>query len=413
MMARPTAASITHCRAGFFARSHVEWAKLSSPLRKDLETVGPQPISLTQLGRSTDSELGTVTYAYTWTSGRIHQVFERRLYRQLIASNAFQRLADIRFLGAIDYFIHPTGRQLNRRRHTRLEHTLGVAHLALLYSQLASLCEREEKLVVSAALLHDIGHAPLSHSLEASLKDISGMDHHEAGARIILGNAPRGLGRTISQDLKHEGLDPPSVISLIDGRLSHSAHNFLFAHPINIDTLEAISRSETYLKATPISPTPDVVLKALPLPEYAPDMMDQFWRLKDQIYSILIQSALGLFADYVSTNYVKQHPAEFSEEDFFINERTLRRRHPQLFGQLRAARTNLRHNGNFNARNKVIVQKRLFFIDDAFPPGTPDRYRQVKVPSTITLSDLQDTARNQLERAPQELLFPDYKKISR
>ena len=111
------------------------------------------------------------------------------MYRDLIASDALQRLADIRFLGAIDYFVHPSGSQLDRRRHSRLEHTLGVAQLALTYARLVGLDEREEKLIVSAALTHDIGHSPLSHSLERIFKRSFGVDHHQAGIDILWGRA--------------------------------------------------------------------------------------------------------------------------------------------------------------------------------------------------------------------------------
>jgi hypothetical protein len=76
-----------------------------------------------------------MAHRYVWTSQDVEAVFNRPLYRSIIASDALQRLADIRFLGAIDYFIHPNGKQLNRRRHNRLEHTLGVANLALRFAR--------------------------------------------------------------------------------------------------------------------------------------------------------------------------------------------------------------------------------------------------------------------------------------
>ena len=55
-----------------------------------------------------------------------------QLYRDVIDSSAFQRLRDIRFLGAIDYTFQPNQYQ---KRHTRYEHSLGVAELALAYAK--------------------------------------------------------------------------------------------------------------------------------------------------------------------------------------------------------------------------------------------------------------------------------------
>lgn len=353
----------------------------------------------------THRRLRVTEYHYAWTAERLSNVFQRPLYRSLIASEAFQRLADIRFLGAIDYFIHPTGQQLHRRRHTRLEHTLGVAHLALFYSDIVGLPDEEEKLVVCAALLHDIGHAPLSHSLEAPFTRRFGIDHHSAGNRIIMDRAPRGLGKQIHATLVQENIDPKSVVALIEGT-SSSVHSFLFAHPINIDTMEAISRSETYIKSGPTSPTPEIVLKALLDPIRGVEQLDSFWSLKDRIYSLLIQGPIGILADYVSLQYVEQHLTEFSESDFFISERVLRRGHPKLFKTLELARRALVHyKGAVLGRQNIEILTRRFFIDTNYPAGAPERYRQTKLTTVVALADLQRTAHRELPEVSHALLF--------
>jgi hypothetical protein len=328
--------------------------------------------------------LGTRHYEWAWNLLRIEKVFHRAVYKKLINSDAFRRLADIRFLGAIDYFIHPTGRQLHRRRHTRLEHTLGVAQLGLFYSKNEALSERDEKLVVCAALLHDIGHAPLSHSLEIPFRKSFHIDHHMAGARIITGDAPNGLGRTIHQILEEENISTFDITSLIAGK-SDSAHNFLFAHPINIDTIEAISRSETYLKPHPATASPDALLQALVNPEADGQSLDEFWKLKDRIYQLLIQGPVGLLADYLSIHFVEGHISEFSEDDFFISERTLRKRHPNLFKTLELGR----RGGTTKADRQIEVQRRRFFIDETYPKGTVERYQTTKTTTLLPLADIQ------------------------
>lgn len=330
-------------------------------------------------------------HRYVWSSADIAAVFNRDFYLELIQSDALLRLSNIRFLGAIDYFVHPSGRQLNRRRHNRLEHTLGVANLALRYARLASLSERDEMLLVAAALLHDVGHSPLSHSLEVPFKALFGINHHEAGAEIILGFAPNGLGSSISKHLRAARIDPHAVIALCAGK-SSEPFNFLFSHPINIDTMEAISRSETYIKASRTSPAPDDLLRALLRPAAWSSQLDNFWDLKDKIYRLLIQGPVGLLADYVASSYVNEHHTQFVREDYFKNERELRRSAPALFELLEATRSYLKRSVSpFPHRSVSIrVTARRFVVDESCPPGDPARYVQSKSSQSIALSKLLD-----------------------
>lgn len=355
-----------------------------------------------------ESNPAFLPFRYVWDPESVGRVFRRQLYADLISSDAFRRLGDLRFLGAIDYFVHPTGQGLNRRRHTRMEHSLGVAHLALLYSRLAQLEDQDEMLVVAAALLHDIGHAPLSHSIEALFKERFGLDHHGAGVQIILGRAPRGLGRDIQSALSREGLDATRVIQLLQGLLEDSPHNFLFSHPINIDTMEAINRSETYIKTTPASPTPDFILRALLDPLSHQGALDGFWNLKDQVYLRLIQSSVGLLADHISTQYVRRHIEQFSQDDFYSSERALRRKHPGLFRALDNARRHL-FAGVVGSAGDAAVQIRFvvrrFVIDSDFQSDEPRRYQQTKSLSEVSISDLESRARSDIIQNSIELPF--------
>jgi uncharacterized protein len=339
-------------------------------------------------------------YGFSWSSERIKQVFEHPLYRELVSSAAFRRLADIRFLGAIDYFVHPTGKQFTRRRHTRLEHTLGVAHLALIYSRLLNLSTPEETLVVSAALLHDIGHAPLSHSIESAFKRHFGINHHLAGTKIILADLPtHRKALEVQSILEKFGIDVQEVILLIAGKHQHSRHNFLFSHPINIDTLEAISRSETYFKATPTSPTPDIVLSSL-IRRNQPRKLDEFWALKDRVYNLLIQGPLGLYADYVALQYVEKNIDAFSADDFFTNERGLRKKHPELFFYLADARKSLIQNDSpLDFPVEFSAKLRRFYIDESFDPGEPNRYKQKSMSVAVAFAGLRQMAVQQLQKS--------------
>lgn len=98
--------------------------------------------------------------------GYIH--IDDELIWNLINTREFQRLRRIRQLGSTSV-VFPSG------THTRHLHSLGCYEVARrMLEEVKNLgeClnEREKRAVLAAALLHDVGHAPFSHSFEAILK---------------------------------------------------------------------------------------------------------------------------------------------------------------------------------------------------------------------------------------------------
>ena len=106
----------------------------------------------------------------------------------LIDSRPVQRLRWIRQLG-LTFMVFPGA------EHSRFSHALGAMHLAgRLYDALAARGgaplpagpgARERRLVRAAALLHDVGHAPFSHSAEGQFE--GGIDHEEMTRRLLAG----------------------------------------------------------------------------------------------------------------------------------------------------------------------------------------------------------------------------------
>jgi HD superfamily phosphohydrolase len=106
----------------------------------------------------------------------------------LIKSRAVQRLRFIHQLG-FTFLVFPGA------EHSRFSHVLGAMHLAgRLYDALCAKSEggllpsgshsRERRLVRAAALLHDVGHAPFSHSAEELFQ--GGIDHEEMTRRLLM-----------------------------------------------------------------------------------------------------------------------------------------------------------------------------------------------------------------------------------
>lgn len=338
-------------------------------------------------------------YTFRWDKAAVTERFAAPLYEQLINSKPFRRLTNIRFLGAIDYLVQPLGRKLHHRRHTRLEHTLGVASLAIEYATRIKLPEKQEALLVSAALLHDIGHAPLSHSMESVFKEAFGLDHHSMGAAIVSGGPGQRFGAEIPTMLREAGLDPSEVIALISGKLYGSEHNFLFADPINLDTIEAISRTKTYLASQPTSVSPLALLYALLDPVRFSTMLDEFWLLKQNVYHTMINSAAGVLADYTASRYVRDNIRSFSKSDFLLSENSLRNKHPKLFEALALLKSGLRGSLTISDQvgEPVTFKQRTFCVDGTKPPGSVARYVQSSATAVVKLGELKELARRDMQ----------------
>ena len=164
--------------------------------------------------------------------------------KALLATAAMRRLAGIGFLGAIDYVKKGSGRDPHRRRHNRSEHSIGVAKLAESYAFDVDMEARERRTIVCAALLHDVGHGPLSHTLEPVFEEHFGINHHRTTREIVAGNTR--FGSEILEILRAFDVDPEEVLALIDGE-HDGAHAFLFSSPINLDTLEGIIRCRAFV----------------------------------------------------------------------------------------------------------------------------------------------------------------------
>lgn len=181
--------------------------------------------------------------------------------RQIIEQPAFQRLRRIRQLAWTD-LVYPGA------MHTRFEHSLGVMHVAsLLYDsivqksnevleqQLAYTKEgldRDRQLVRLAALLHDVGHAPFSHSSEDLFPDRgrSGkkFGHEDYSAAII-----RTQLRTAIEDHplnENTGFKADDVAALIEGSAAAKRALFwrdLITGQMDADRIDYLTRDSHHI----------------------------------------------------------------------------------------------------------------------------------------------------------------------
>ncbi len=93
----------------------------------------------------------------------------------VLETRAFQRLRRLHQMGFAS-LVYPGA------EHSRFGHALGSFHVAQRVTRQLQLAPDVARHVVLAALLHDIGHGPFSHSWEQVAGDI---DHEAWGARIV------------------------------------------------------------------------------------------------------------------------------------------------------------------------------------------------------------------------------------
>ena len=128
-----------------------------------------------------------------------------------------QRLNGIKQLG-LGYLVFPGA------NHSRLEHSLGVGHMAGKMGEALNLDRLEIETLKVAGMLHDLGHSPFSHTLEYLLHEKTGMDHMEITTNIIRGKLDilEGLeidGRErIHEIINDYGIDIDLVCRMILGK---------------------------------------------------------------------------------------------------------------------------------------------------------------------------------------------------
>lgn len=159
------------------------------------------------------------------------------LFLDLLETPEIQRLHGIHQLG-LAYLVFPGA------NHTRLEHSIGACFVAGRLADALGLDEEEKKLVMAAAMLHDIGHSPYSHTLEMAVHGDMQADHMEITRDIILGERRILSQEYADQDryyipdlLKKHGLEPKDVASLVTGSLANNGSPRIEDYPAQKDQI--------------------------------------------------------------------------------------------------------------------------------------------------------------------------------
>ena len=164
--------------------------------------------------------------------------------RQLLDTPALQRLKEISQLGLVSC-AYPGA------RHSRFEHSLGVYRLGCLVLQhlarvqpeiIAGLNQREAKVFLLAALLHDVGHWPYCHPLEdMGLPEIAS---HEQVARRWITEGP--LARAIRERWEVEAAEVADFLTTASPSGSRRLLQNILNGPIDVDKMDYLQRDSLH-----------------------------------------------------------------------------------------------------------------------------------------------------------------------
>ncbi|WP_077623494.1 HD domain-containing protein [Sediminibacillus massiliensis] len=148
----------------------------------------------------------------------------------LIGAPEFQRLRRIKQLGTSYLTFHGA-------EHSRFNHSLGVYEIVrrilFNFEGRPNWNGKERLLCLCAALLHDLGHGPFSHSFEKVFK----LDHEDFTKQIILGDTE------INRILKRVGPDfPQDVADVINKTYADKLVVSLISSQIDADRMDYLQR---------------------------------------------------------------------------------------------------------------------------------------------------------------------------
>jgi HD superfamily phosphohydrolase len=162
----------------------------------------------------------------------------------LIGTGEFQRLWGIRQTG----FAHLVFPGAN---HTRLEHSLGTFWVAGQMADRAGLDEPARRRVTAAALLHDLGHGPFSHTLDGPMAEVLGMSHEGVSRARIEGTDPSWPTALVEIPtiLERYDLSPRDIANLVDrphGRAPPPLEKSILHGAVDADRIDYLQRDAHY-----------------------------------------------------------------------------------------------------------------------------------------------------------------------
>lgn len=170
--------------------------------------------------------------------------FERKFF-ELISTVEFQRLARIKQLSC-EYLVFPTA------LHNRFSHSIGTYHvMGLLLEKITKIAknygiaisEEDNDLALCAALLHDIGHGPFSHTFERILNK----DSHEEFTKKIIKDKETEINRALRENFGEDFID--KLLQIFDKNTDNVVYNIiiqLISSQLDADRMDYLLRDSYF-----------------------------------------------------------------------------------------------------------------------------------------------------------------------
>jgi HD superfamily phosphohydrolase len=142
----------------------------------------------------------------------------------LVDTPAVQRLRHVKQLGTVQ-LVYPSA------NHTRFEHSLGVYHLASRALDHLGIGGKRADRIEAAAMLHDVGHGPFSHNLEALTHRRTGKYHDDVEELLAAG--------AVGEVLRDHDLDPDRIAAIVAGEGRYAG---LVSGELDVDRMDYLVR---------------------------------------------------------------------------------------------------------------------------------------------------------------------------
>ncbi len=188
---------------------------------------------------------------------------------ELLRTRALSRLRGIRQMG-MAYVVFPGA------HHTRFEHVIGAMHTAGLLAERLGFDDSELRLIRLAALFHDIGHRPFSHSLEDAARrhvdrpELSFLHQfldHEQRTRELVCTDPE-IGEVLARHPDYRDFDREELALAAIGEHARPEFNFFTHSEIDADRIDYVLRDNYYCGFAPGVDLPALRELYVPDPTY-------------------------------------------------------------------------------------------------------------------------------------------------
>ena len=257
--------------------------------------------------------------------GYVH-VYDQLIW-DLIQTKEVQRLRRIKQLGGTYMVFHTA-------EHSRFSHSLGVYEMArkiirALMHRGTILSEDERLLVLSAALLHDLGHGPFSHSFESGFS----VRHELFTERIIMEDTEvnhvleayqKGFATKV-RDVINKTYPNPLIISIISSQLDADRLDYLLRDayftgaPYGEIDVERILRTMRVVNNK-------IVYKVSgmhAIEDYLMSRYQMYWQVylhsTGRSFDLVIQNMLRRVRELIFSGYEFKRPLE-ALKDLFLEE---------------------------------------------------------------------------------------------